>query len=81
MGRTGYAMATGPVSLEITAYFDSHRRVDLDNVAKLVGDALNAVAWRDDSQVYELHVYRDFDKQAPRTAVEIRPWTPAKVAE
>lgn len=37
---------------------------DADNVAKLVLDALNGVAWADDSQVMSLHVVK-----SPRTRV------------
>ena len=46
---------------------------DVDNVAKLVLDALNGVAWADDAQVNELHVYK-LDRQRgcpPRTTVVI----------
>lgn len=38
---------------------------DADNVAKLVLDALNGVAWVDDSQVMSLHVVK-----SPRTRFE-----------
>lgn len=33
---------------------------DLDNVAKLIGDALNGIVWRDDSQIAALHIARRF---------------------
>lgn len=32
------------------------QKPDLDNVAKAICDALNRIAWADDSQVYEMHV-------------------------
>lgn len=34
------------------------QRPDADNVAKLILDALNGVAWRDDSQITDLHVLK-----------------------
>lgn len=34
------------------------RKPDLDNVVKLVGDALNGCLWRDDAQLVSLHVAR-----------------------
>jgi crossover junction endodeoxyribonuclease RusA len=46
---------------------------DIDNLAKLVLDALNGLAWKDDQQVDELSVRRVFvkDKTLGRTDVEI----------
>jgi Holliday junction resolvase RusA-like endonuclease len=51
----------GPVSLEIMAHYAWPKkrqpgawrgsRPDLDNIMKLVGDALNGVAWIDDAQI------------------------------
>ncbi|MBO1361893.1 RusA family crossover junction endodeoxyribonuclease [Acetobacter sacchari] len=43
---------------------------DVDNVAKLVGDALNGIVWRDDSQIYELHVSRRY-ADVPKATVTI----------
>lgn len=34
------------------------RKPDLDNVAKLVGDALNGIAWADDSQIARITAER-----------------------
>lgn len=36
------------------------RKPDCDNVAKVIADALNGLAWRDDSQVVALHVCKRF---------------------
>jgi Holliday junction resolvase RusA-like endonuclease len=33
---------------------------DLDNVLKLIGDALNGVAWRDDSQIVKASISRRY---------------------
>lgn len=55
------------------AVFDGDlRRRDIDNVAKSAGmDALNGVAWRDDSQVDELHIVRTLDRANPRAIVSV----------
>lgn len=37
---------------------DDTFKPDCDNVAKLVLDALNGIAWTDDKQVFELHVVK-----------------------
>ena len=45
-------------------------RADLDNMAKAVLDALNGVAWEDDSQVARLVVEKSYGTEA-RTTVRI----------
>lgn len=39
------------------------KKPDIDNVVKIVLDALNKVAYQDDTQVNELHVMRHYDEQ------------------
>ena len=43
---------------------------DIDNIAKLVGDALNKIVWHDDAQIADLIVNRRFDT-TERTHIEI----------
>ncbi len=47
------------------------RRCDWDNLAKTVTDAINGVAYEDDSQIVQAHVFKDVDLENPRTEVEI----------
>lgn len=42
---------SGPVDVKIAFYMTDRRRVDWDNLAKLVCDALNGVAFKDDAQI------------------------------
>ena len=44
------------------------KKPDIDNVAKAVLDALNGVAYRDDTQVIELHVRKSYSEK-PRVEV------------
>lgn len=44
---------------------------DLDNVVKLIGDALNGIVWHDDSQIVDLHVARRFSTDGERVVVSI----------
>ena len=46
------------------------KRPDVDNLAKLVLDALNGIAWKDDSQVYSMSVEKRYSDN-PRTEVTI----------
>ena len=61
----------GELALYVNVY-RQQRRGDLDNFAKVLGDALNGVAYHDDSQVVELHMWRHDDKANPRVEVEVR---------
>lgn len=61
----------GDVAMYVHVY-RAQRRGDLDNFAKVLGDALNGVMYHDDSQVVELHMWRHDDKAQPRVEVEVR---------
>ena len=45
---------------------------DIDNVVKLIGDALNKITWLDDSQISDLVVARRYG-EVERTCIEIEP--------
>lgn len=45
---------------------------DLDNVLKIVADALNKIAYHDDAQIIEMRATKEFDEH-PRITIEIRP--------
>lgn len=47
------------------------KRPDLDNLVKLVKDALNGVFWLDDNQIYNLHTEKIYG-EVPKTIIEIR---------
>ena len=60
----------GDVSVTLKVYRKA-KRGDLDNYNKVLLDSLSGIAYRDDSQVTELHAYRFDDKHNPRVEVEI----------
>lgn len=47
------------------------KKPDIDNIAKIIMDGLNKVAWDDDKQVVELKVIKAWSNE-PRTEVTIR---------
>lgn len=49
----------------------NHRRVDLDNLGKAILDALNGVAWVDDSQVVLLQLFKRVTN-TPGAHIEVR---------
>lgn len=63
----------GPVSIKLWFYMANRRRTDWDNLAKLVCDALNGLAYEDDSQIMEAHVFKTFPREnvKPHIVVEV----------
>jgi Holliday junction resolvase RusA-like endonuclease len=59
------------LGVRIFFYKKNHIRRDVDNMAKLVLDALNKMAWHDDAQVDELILFRELDVANPRTEVVV----------
>jgi hypothetical protein len=57
-------------ALYITAW---NTRKDTDNCVKVISDALNGVAWKDDRDVIELHVEKRRDEGGERYDVRVEP--------
>ena len=53
--------------------YRARRAGDLDNSLKVLLDALNGIAFEDDSQVVEIHARREEDPANPRVEVQIEP--------
>ena len=51
--------------------FRPAKRGDIDNASKALLDSLNGIAWNDDSQIIEMHLYRGDDKQFPRVEINV----------
>lgn len=60
----------GPCAL-IISIFRARRRGDLGNFLKVVEDAIQGVAFVDDEQVDEIHMYRYEDPANPRAEVSV----------
>ena len=62
----------GHLQVYLEFYMGSWRRKDLDNMEKLVLDALNGLAYDDDSQVVVKTASKDVDKSiTPQTRIRI----------
>ena len=64
-----------PVEHEVAldlVFFRPAKRMDLDNMLKVLLDALQGHAYINDSQVAEIHATRMDDKANPRVEVEIQ---------
>lgn len=62
-----------PCGLEIAFFCKTMRRTDLDNMIKLVSDAMNGIVYTDDYLVEEVRcrLYRKKDGEEPRTEVVV----------
>ena len=60
----------GKVAVIIDAYF-THTRSDLDNVTKVLFDALNGFVWQDDRQVYQMCLTKHIDRSNPRIELQV----------
>ena len=72
-----------PLALELVAYFERPKskpkkvvyptgKPDWDNLGKTIGDALNAILWRDDSVIVEGSVWKRYcDEQNPQPGFSI----------
>jgi Holliday junction resolvase RusA-like endonuclease len=68
-GCDGFSNAVG---VELAFYQGTRARKDIDNMVKLVLDALNSVAWTDDVQVSVVLARRVYTvKERARTVVRI----------
>lgn len=61
----------GDVAVYVHVY-RARQRGDLDNFAKVLCDSLNGIAYADDDQITELHMFRHDDPKEPRVEVEVR---------
>ena len=68
---TGPRFASGALSIRLDFYRANNMRADWDNLAKAVTDALNMVAYHDDSQIVEAHVRKFVDKDNPRVEIQL----------
>lgn len=68
--RDATQMIEGDVVVTMTIYYAS-RRPDLDE--SLILDLLQGVAYVNDRQVKEKHIYWGLDKENPRCEIEIKP--------
>ena len=59
-----------PVALNIIFYVKNNR-ADIDNMLKALLDCMTGIVYKDDSQIMELHCFKEIDKENPRTIIQI----------
>ena len=71
-GRNAKVQRTAKPVAVTMHWYRKRKAGDLDNRAKVMLDALQGVAYENDNQVIELHMYRHDDAKNPRMEVVIR---------
>jgi Holliday junction resolvase RusA-like endonuclease len=69
--KSGFKPIQGPVRVSLAFWRLTARPCDWDNLAKLVCDALNGLAFEDDSQIIEAYVSKGIDRENPRTDIQV----------
>ena len=64
-------MVSGLLKVELMFYLSNKRKVDCDNLSKLVLDALQGVVYKNDSSVVDLHIIKRVNKQCPGVLIRI----------
>lgn len=59
------------VAVTVRFYRGDKRRVDLDNMLKLVLDSANGIIWEDDYLIVQIQARKSYDKEHPRTELEV----------
>lgn len=67
----GVEVRKGKAKVTLLFLLKDRRRRDLDNLSKAVLDALNGIAWVDDTQIVDLHIVKAITKESPGVWIEI----------
>ena len=62
---------TGDVQVKVIYYFGDKRRRDLLNYDKVWADSFEGIVYLDDKQIIKATLEKKYDKENPRTEVEI----------
>lgn len=71
--HAGMTPLAGECAMICRFFMPTRRKVDTDNLLKLLLDSMNGIAYADDSQVSRLEASRHYCPECPRTEVEVWP--------
>ena len=52
-------------------YYGDKRKRDIDAYLKILLDAMSGIVYADDSQINEMHLFKEVDVENPRTIIQI----------
>ena len=61
----------GDICINVLFYFKDNRKRDIDSHLKALLDSMSGIVYKDDSQITELHVFKEVDIENPRVEVQI----------
>lgn len=61
----------GEVTLNIMFYYGDKRKRDIDAYLKILLDAMSGIVYADDSQINEMHLFKEVDVENPRTVIQV----------
>lgn len=64
-------LLTGEISVNIIHYFKNKVHGDIDAYLKILLDSMEGIVMENDKLIHELHVFREYDADNPRTVVQI----------
>lgn len=59
------------VCMNVLFYYGDSRKRDIDAYLKILLDSMTGIVYTDDSQINEMHVFKEVDKDNPRTVIQI----------
>lgn len=61
----------GSLAVNLMFYFGDNRKRDIDAYIKIVLDSMEGIVYVNDSQITEMHCFKEIDKENPRTVIQI----------
>ena len=59
------------LAMNIIFYYGDKRRRDIDAYLKILLDSMEGIVYTDDVLINELHVFKEYDKENPRTELQV----------
>lgn len=69
--QRNFELSKGTVAINVVFYFGNNRKNDIDTRLKALLDCCTGVLYEDDSQITELHVFKEYDKENPRVEIQV----------
>lgn len=67
---TSKMLLKGPIKATVRLFWPDRRNHDIENL-KALFDSLSGIAYEDDGQIQELHIFKSISKLDPRTEIEV----------
>lgn len=59
------------LAMNVILYFGDNRKRDIDAYLKILLDSMTGIVYKDDSQIVEMHIFKEKDIENPRTEIQI----------